>query len=333
MNRIASVHITTTFFSAIDQVILPKSSKNGERFQDAYYITTDYSKIVEIVSPFQQSIGSVETSYLLSAGPKALIYRKNSIDVSTANLAAVLGEMLIEEMLAIKTLQFNLWLLKDNAVHFDRAWIGAQTTQGVHVNSNVWHSRDSLANGAFQPIAFDVEEWRTARSIARPTDKEQAAGLHILSSSSPTMLTSDSLRFQRFQYFVGSARSSADVAMKMAQYCSGIEALVSTAQTELTHQVSERVAAILATPGPERVSLFRVVKEAYGYRSKAVHGASFKSKDAEKLIASAEAIDEICRQLVMAYFEPSTGLRVALEGTDQDASDYFVERILGSPES
>lgn len=324
------MHITTTFFAAIDQIILPQSSKNGERFHDAYHITTDRSRIYEIVAPFNDRIGSVEASYLLNGGAKALIYRKNNIKFGTVALGTVLERMLIDDMMAIKTLQFNLWLLKDNAVHFDRAWIGAQTPQGTQVNNNVWHSRDSLANGSFEPIAFDVEEWRTARSIARAAVKEQAAGLHILSSSSPTMLTSDSLRFQRFQYFVGSARASADVAMKMAQYCSGLEALVSTAHTELTHQVSERVAAILAPVGPERVNFFRIVKEAYGYRSKAVHGASFKPKDANKLIASSEAVDQICRQLVVAYFDRTSGLRAALEGPDQESTDYFVERLLGS---
>lgn len=322
--------ITTTFFVAIDQIILPQSSKNGERFQDAYHITTDRSRITEIVSPFKDGLGNVEASYLISEGNKALIYRKNSIRLGTEPLRSVLDRMLIDDMVVIKTLQFNLWLLKDNSVHFDRAWIGAQTPQGTHVNNNVWNSRDSLANGSFKPIAFDVDEWRAARSIARPAIKEQAAGIHILSSPSPTMLTSDSLRFQRFQYFVGSARASADVAMKMAQYCSGLEALVSTAHTELTHQVAERVAAILAPLGAERVNLFRIVKEAYGYRSKAVHGASFKPKDAEKLIASSEAVDEICRRLVVAYFDPTSGLRVALEGSDQETTDYFIERLLGS---
>lgn len=50
--------------------------------------------------------------------------------------------------------------------------------------------------------------------------------------------------------------------MKIAQYCSGLEALVSTSQQELSRQVSGRVAALVQPPGAGRISTFKLVKQA-----------------------------------------------------------------------
>ncbi len=317
--------ITTTFFTGINQIELPATSRRGERFAEYYYLTTDEAQIGEVTKPFAHGLGSVETSYLTCGGAKALVYRISKQEVDTAHIAASLGRLLIEDMKMVKNLQYNLWVIKYNAVHFDRCWIAtAPAPIRPVINNNTWESRQSCADGSFRPVRFNLEELCRARLIV------QDPALTISSSSTSTMLTSDSLRYQRFQYFVDIGRTSADVAMKIAQYCSGLEALVSTAQTELSHQVSERVAAILAIPGEKRIAIFKQVKEAYGFRSKAVHGATFKPKDDERLRQCARRVDQICRDLVHVYFDPESGFRAAIDGSDEATTEFFVARVLGS---
>lgn len=317
--------ITTTFFTGLNQIELSATSQRGERFADLYYLTTDPTRIREVISPFAGALGNVETSYLAGGAAKALIYRSSKQEVDEANIAGSLNRLLIEDMVALNKLQYNLWVVKDNAAHFDRGWIAAaENLMMPIINNNTWGTRTSCADGSFEAVHFDIEELRNARLISN------GPLLHMGSGQTSTMLTSESLRYSRLSYFVGAGRSTSDVAMKIAQYCSGMEALVSTAQTELSHQVSERVSAVLEPPGEKRIALFKQVKEAYGFRSKAVHGATLKPKDAERLEECARRVDQVCRDLVLAYFDSENGFRAAIEKSEQATTEFFINRVLGS---
>ncbi|KQN24032.1 hypothetical protein ASF00_17675 [Sphingomonas sp. Leaf34] len=312
---------TTTFLCGIDQVTLSITSRRGEKFSDDYFVTKDTAKIGELISAFGNGLGSVETKYLLHRAA-AVIYRVEPIRVDPAeNVGEMLDQKLVQDMLKVKGLEAAMWLIKDNACHFDRAWLAFNADGQITVNNNFWASRKSCADGTFRAVGFSSEELRIARCSERP------AGEHIVSAGAPTMLAKGSLRFQRFEYFIGAARDSMDVAMKLAQYCSGLEALVSTAQQELSHQVSERVAALLAGPGGQRLPIYKLVKQAYGYRSKAVHGAPFKSADVNQLRDCATGIDQICRDLTLLYFGTDARFRDAIESSDQHATEFFLEAL------
>lgn len=312
---------TTTFLCGIDQVTLSIATGRGERFAGDYFVTKDAAKIGELIRAFGNGLGSVETGYLLHRAA-AVIYRVEAVRLDPAeNVGAALDRQLVQDMLKVKGLEAAMWLIKDNACHFDRAWLAFNANGQITVNNNFWASRKSCADGTFRAVDFSSEELRIARRSERPT------GEHIVSAGTPTMLAKGSLRFQRFEYFIGAARDSIDVAMKIAQYCSGLEALVSTAQQELSHQVSERVAVLLAGPGEQRLTTYKLVKQAYGYRSKAVHGAPFKSADVSQLRDCATEIDQLCRELSLLYLGPDSRFRDAIESSDQHATDFFMEAL------
>ena len=316
----------TTFLCGIDQVTLPITTKRGERFADEYFITKDATKIGELISAFGNGLGSVETSFLLHRAA-AVIYRVGSVQLdATDSIGEVLDRQLVQDMLRVKGLESAMWLIKDNACHFDRAWLAFNGHGQTTVNNNFWASRKSCADGTFRTVDFASDELRVARGWDRPV------GEHIAGADVPTMLAKGSLRFQRFEYFIGAGRDSIDVAMKIAQYCSGLEALVSTAQQELSHQVSERVAVLLAGSVRQRLQIYRTVKQAYGYRSKAVHGASFKPADVNQLRDCATEVDQICRDLSLLYFGPDARFRDAIESSDQRATDFFMEALFGAVE-
>lgn len=318
------MRLKTTYLCGLDQIELPAMPQRGERFAEDYWITKDKGRIAELIHQFGDGLGSVETTYLANRA-SAVVYRSGEIEVVGEDVVDCLETRIIDDMLALKRLEMGLWLIKDNAGHFDRAWIVARTTRGTIVHCNTWASRTSSADGSFEPTSFSSEELRIARSLKTPLPS------YLGQSGLPTMLAKGSLRFQRFQYFLGAARESGDVAMKIAQYCSGLEALVSTSQQELSHQVSERVAALLAPPGPDRISYFKLVKQAYGYRSKAVHGSSFKPTDVGQLRDCSKKVDQIYRSLFALYIQEDERFRTAVEGTDEDATQFFVELLLGMP--
>lgn len=320
--------VTTTFFCGLDQISIPMTSRNGERYNDVYYITRDSVKIQILVRPVLANIGSVEANYLMHQA-KAVIYRNGSFECETATHEAIsqaLDQQLIEDMKSIKVLDRALWMIKDNACHFDRAWITGTIGGLTVINNNVWASHHSCADGTFREVAFSSDEMKLARSIRRPVAP------HLNGTGRPTVLGKGSLRYERFEYFIAAARATIDVAVKIAEYCSGLEALVSTSQQELSHQVSERVASVLAGPGNKRIAIYKIVKKAYGFRSKTVHGASFKPAEVEQLRDCARDIDDICRALNVLYWDEDEAFRSAVEGSDQTSTDFFMEAILGTRE-
>lgn len=317
--------IQTTLLCGIDQISLPMTSRRGERFFDDYYITRDRDKIIELVGHFGDALGSVEAKYLVY-GANAVIYRNSSLESTgsdTQNISIALEKQIIHDMLVIKGLESALWMIKDNACHFDRAWIAGTVNQKQLVHSNFWASRNSSAQGSFEAVCFSSDELKIARSSRRPI------GVHLKGVDTPTALSKGSQRFQRFEYFLQAARTTLDIAMKIAQYCSGLEALVSTSQQELSHQVSERVAALLVGPGAKRVAIFKLVKKAYGFRSKTVHGASFTPAEVAQLCDCAKIVDQLCRALQALYFDSDPSFRSAVEGKDEQSSAFFIEAVMG----
>jgi hypothetical protein len=317
------MRLKTTFLCGLDQLELPAISGRGERFADDYYITKDRNRIISLLDRFGTALGSVEAGYLVDRAA-AVVYRSSETEGNDADLGTFMQEALINDMLRLKSLELGLWLVKDNASVFDRTWIAAPPDGGIMVHTNTWASRNSSADGSFRAVPFSMEELRVARSIQTPQ-----LPLYIRQSGSPTSLEKGSERFSRFQYFIGAARSIPDVALKIAQYCSGLEALMSTSQQELSHQVSERVAAALHPPGDERIVVYKLVKQAYGFRSKAVHGATFKPNEVAQLTLTSEGIDEVCRAIFGAYIQDESPLRNALEGSDEDLNGYMIQAIMG----
>lgn len=314
--------VKTTFLCGIDQIELHLLAKRGERFADNYFITKERELITELIYRFGDGLGSVETNYLINSA-KAVVYRSGEIEHAEHDLTTQLEATMIDDMLALKLFSLALWRVKDNAGHFDRAWIVAQTTRGPRVHCNSWASRVSSAGGSFEPVTFSSDELRIARN------SKMGSVAYLAPEGAPTMLAKDSLRFQRFMYFLGAARDTNDVAMKIAQYCSGLEALVSTSQQELSHQVAERVAGLLASPGPDRISIFKLVKQAYGFRSKAVHGASFKPRDVDQLRDCAIEIDQIYRKVFDQYLLPDGRIRSIIEDTNDKVTSFFEDLVIG----
>jgi hypothetical protein len=324
--RAAMAQIDTTFFCGLDQISLPMTTRRGERFLETYYLTRDQCRIVELVSEFRDALGSVEVAYLRNRA-NAVIYRNGSLECPSASeehVSKALEKQLTDDMLAIKSLEMALWMIKDNACHFDRCWIAGTLNGRTIVSNNVWASRFSCADGFHRDVSFSSDELRTARRSCRPL------AMHLEEIDAPTALIKTMLRFQRFEYFVGAARATNDVAVKIAQYCSGLEALVSTSQQELSHQVSERVASVLVEPGLKRIATFKLVKTAYGFRSKCVHGASFKPAEFDQLRDCSTQIDEVCRALQALYLDTDQSFRSAVEGPDQNFSEFFMGVVLGT---
>jgi hypothetical protein len=188
-------------------------------------------------------------------------------------------------------------------------------------HNNNWNAWNTDSRGDTTSVRFSKEEFAAARSI-KFMQRGRITGL-----DTPTGLVSGDSRFVRFFYMIDAARGKADVAMKIVYYCSALETLLSSSQSELTHQVAERAALVLDAEAENRINIYKLIKKCYAARSKAVHGASFKMKTFDDLLQLSASIDMYCRILAHKWLSDQEFSNI-IEETDEIFETYFLKKIM-----
>ena len=308
------------FFVGIDQIKAPILSGRGERFQEKYFLTNDKTFIRALIDPVKPFIGTVEYGYLVRDCP-AFAYRKQILTESEfATMRDSLEGSLLKELGSMLAFIVNMWVVKDNAVCFDRGWLYINNGDSSYCHNNTHGNRISNSRGDFNAIEFSSEELKYARlpktSVIFPN----------YDSGLPTALGHKTLRYQRFTYFISGARQTNDIGLKIAEYITALEALVSSSTTEVTHQVAERVACLLEPPGDARLDDYRQIKQAYNLRSKVVHGASLKESQFAQLKDISNYLDNACRILTIKYVTNEEKFGDSIESQEIDA--FFLKKLL-----
>jgi hypothetical protein len=326
----AFVECPSTFFLGLNGIKIPAITIPGLKIGDDLKLLHDGRATARMVGSYAEQIGSLEYNYLTNKAP-AIIYCNHVVSVGKSNISEWVNGLIIQRLSRVQNFLMKLWLIKDNAVDPDTGWMAIQHNGEPIINSNRWSSSYCKADGSTSETTFSKEELSQVADV--PLDPEDVAdgkavplGRAGSSEERITKLSHESLRVQRFLYFVNGARTTRDVAIKLALYCSGLEALVSTSHSELTHQVAERVAVLLHSSGGARLETFRLVKAAYGLRSRAVHGATFKDKDQRQLIEASIKLDQVCREVTFAYLQ-SDDFQEALEFNSDQFSDFWMKRL------
>lgn len=323
----AGVTCPSVFFVGLTGIDLPSAPSPGLVVWGDLRATTDRPYIARTLGAYLDNIGSVEALFLQYLS-KAVIFVRGPVQIEPSQAAESVNGLLIAKLAELQAWMLTLWLVKDNAVDADIGWMAIRLKGQDIVNNNRWSSIVSKADGSRDVMPFSREELQAAAKIPLVSGhwnegRPLSLDISIVREPGVTKLSSKSLRFQRFLYFIDAARTSRDVAIKIAHYCTGLEAMVSSSQTELSHQVAERVSCLLHRLGGDRLSTFQLVKRAYGIRSKAVHGASFKEKEEEQLRDVSVKIDGICRSIARKYLEEKR-FKIAVESGAGKFNEFWL---------
>ena len=101
-----------------------------------------------------------------------------------------------------------------------------------------------------------------------------------------------------------------------------VEALLPDERTEITHQLSERAASLIAPFGADRRQHYKDLKRLYGQRSALVHGRGCKFKQEHKEMAA------YLRAILKAVLLDSNH-KAAFAGKDENLRAYLLGLILG----
>jgi hypothetical protein len=310
------------FFVGIDQIKLPSLPGKGERFFDKYLLTNDRVTIGTLLDPIKRFIGSVEYDYLTTNCP-ALAYRRGYIsEAEYEKVRDDLHRSLVNELYNAAAFVQNLWIVKDNAACIDRGWLYISYGTSHHCHNNTLGGRISSSKGDCHSVEFSSDELRHARLFKTSSISP------IYESGLPTALGHKTLRYQRFMYFISGARESMDVGLKVSQYVTALEALVSSSSMEVTHQVSERVACLVESPSSGRINQYKNMKQAYNFRSKVVHGSVLKENMFDQLRGSSDYLDSLCRLLTRKYLTNEGMFRDRIESTADEIDAFFLDKLL-----
>ena len=217
----------------------------------------------------------------------------------------------------------NLWLTWDNAGSQSNGYAISTTsprlTTGLVIRPHFSYTDSSGSTFAGQRIVFTKEELEEAAGMLRFWKMEESE------TSMEVVLGSGDKRIARADEFLQRARLTEKVEIKISMYCTCLEALFTTSNHELRHQLSERVALFLDQNPVKRKEIYSMMKTVYDVRSAVVHGGEVKVQyKGMTTLDLSQYCDEIVRQVFRKLFMELSGALPA------DLDSFFLEQIFGT---
>ena len=123
------------------------------------------------------------------------------------------------------------------------------------------------------------------------------------------------------------ARGTADLAIKIANYCTALESVFTTDSSELVHKIAERVACFLGATFDDRKRIFHDIKEAYSVRSAVVHGNVISAAKLKNIKEVTTKMDEYIRLITNRWINEQDVLETMALGNEALA-EYFERLVL-----
>ncbi|MDH5380018.1 MAG: HEPN domain-containing protein [Cyclobacteriaceae bacterium] len=224
----------------------------------------------------------------------------------------------------IQQFVFNIWKIKDNNVYVHSGFIFVyenEISDGFTFKA-VLREQMSYSNSSSGNTFCTEEELKQTNELVYSVNFNQLFNDEInykKANHDHFFKYSKSNRTDRAWYFVLSARTSGALPIKIIAYCTALECLFTSSQTELSHRISERVAMLIGVDSIEMVKTYKLIKKAYNIRSTIVHGSILKGTNDDLKEISSE-LDEILRKLLTGEYEIFTK-------KDEKIDEYFLQKL------
>lgn len=266
-------------------------------------------------------IGVIETQYIKDC--EAILYYE--FEDSEDSFKDLTNLEILENILQwIDDLLKNLWLLKDNAVTCDTAFLIYESDGIYEASSLRLLYQFNTSRGKLENIRLNKNE---IIEFAKYHDSVECYFHKKNSGSLKFMLSKNFSRISRGLLFVKQAREARNLAYKVSNYCSALETVFSTDSAELSHKLSERIAYFLKDDF-KKLDTFKLIKKAYNIRSKLTHGDTLDIKQIEVLDDISYEIDIIIRFCFNKILKDET-LLLTFDSSNNIIDNYFENIIFG----
>ena len=306
--------------TGIELLPIPEPMPPGVVTDKALDVTNDHKYVAGLLSdPFRRYAGQMETDFL-TRDATLVAYWLAEIDGTEP--PERFHELLLGWLIRVRRLLQALWLVKDNAACVELGFVEApHAAVPTIIWRNFWQGVISKADSTRDATPFTRTEFQDAWSMfARIMDQLESE----IAAGGPRHS-----RWNTALYFLDVARLAHNPGVKIAQYCTCLEALFATDAQELSHKLAERVACFLEDNPTDRLRMFGEIKAAYTLRSKIVHG---QTKAIDKgLEAQVVAIqcDNALRRILVRILADADLSRRFIQGHDKGSEEYFNSLVLG----
>jgi len=308
------------FFSTLKNVSIEGLDNEFIEIIPGVNLTKDIKTINRILTPeICAIIGGIETNVIMNSNAFVYYeYEDHEDDFQNHSNLQILEFVLIW----IDDVLKNSWLLKDNAMVIDSAYLIDNSIVDVEAATLRLQYQFTQANGTYNEIELNKSELMELIKLHH----EIESYLHGKNSGSTSfMLEKNFSRIGRSLQFIKQAREARNLAYKTSNYCSALETIFSTDNAELSHKLSERVAFFLS-PKFDKLKTFKIIKKAYAIRSKLTHGDYLEQKQIENLGELSVEIDILLREAFLKIFYDKTLL--ALFDSDKSKIDVYFESLI-----
>ena len=293
----------------------------GDRIDDTTFITNNSEIVRKLLrADYLPILGRLEASAIIEAD--AVIY---SVDKVPDDLTP--EQYLIAKLYRVKAFEMATWLMQDNSINSEHGFLLYQKDGMPTVSSNFIATQHSTATGEDVFLNLRRRELKVIREFFRKNIHIEKHA-HTLPT---TQLTKGASRISMVYFLVQSARCQSDLALKISQYCSALEALYTTSTIELAHQLAERVAFFLEKDGGSRYQTYRALKRIYDFRSRIVHGGTIKHSVLDDLRNSAAICDDLIRRSLQKILGKKSFMDI-FEGNPKELDDFFLRLCLNAAE-
>jgi hypothetical protein len=229
---------------------------------------------------------------------------------------------LFERLGLVKLFLNMLWAVKDCSVNCKLGFLQWHSGDTTGYESNSLGRLYSKASGKVDDTIFSAQEVKRAQALM--LDFAKTGGYERQQS---TALIKGNSRLAIFLHHTEAARAAGDLALRIMHSCSGLESLLSTTTSELSHQLSERAALLTASIPEEQRQVFLEMKTVYDIRSKVAHGSTLKGRSLNELASISSKLDSLLRSIFSRVLEDSDLLELFSKGTDDEINSRFVSLL------
>lgn len=229
-----------------------------------------------------------------------------------SSFATLLVDLLL---LDIQNYLRKLWLMKDNSIYARDGFICFYPKDGnsrifryslkdIHYDISVERKTVEFTKYELESVferylsldlnAFSFFKCNTVDSIIKFNESYNAINLF----SKKTIINN----IEKAEYFIRMSRNEFHTDLKIFFYVSAIEALMmSDSKSEVTHQVSEKIAHLLGKTSDEKITYYEQIKKVYSVRSAIAHGSTYKNMTDDYLVSLCVFLDDTLRTLMTEH--------------------------------
>ncbi|PKA10610.1 hypothetical protein CH372_18475 [Leptospira meyeri] len=307
---------TTIFIAPLYYIRLPIKSENFHIIDKNISLTNNKRQIENLLRRFTNLIhliGKLEYENLISGKP--ILYSIKELP----DLKSVEKEM-HHFLTRVEYFSHVVWSLKDSLVNSETCFAIQDEDNEINIHTNnfgSYYSDIGLTNAEILLNNKEIEFIKDRYLFDENYDYESI-------KKKGSILEKGTSRYQRATHHFVNARRSNTYEFKISHYCAGYESLLSSSTTELTHQLSERIALLCSKAKEERYEVYKLAKRIYSIRSRVVHGATVDQKD---IILLAKYADDWARYLINLIFQDNEFYNIIFEKNEQNVDEYFLKKL------